>query len=104
MGVAHTKSNNPDLLLFQTISEMLPEIQIDALETSQLTNLVLSDTLNNQSAFEPQYESLNIDQNELSNAFLSMNSNEPFNSFSMLMNEEVSSTLDLTFTQGVRVR
>merc|ERR1711915_587015 len=104
MGVTHTKSNNPDLLLFQTTSEMLPEMQIDTLETSQLTNLVLSDTLYNQSAFEPQYGILNIDQNELSNAFLPMNSNEPFNTFSMLMDEEVSSTLDLAFTQGVRVQ
>merc|ERR1711915_726731 len=104
MGVTHTKSNTPDLLLFQTTSEMLPEMQIDAFETSQFTNLVLLDTLNNQSAFEPQYGILNIDQNELSDTFLSMNSNEPFNSFSMLMNEEVSSTLDLAFTQGVRVQ
>jgi len=30
-------------------------------------------------------------------------SNEPSNSFNMLMDEEVSSTLDLGLTQGVRV-
>ena len=83
---------------------MLPEMQMNTLERSHFTNLVLADPSDNKSAFEPQHEIFNIDQNELSDAFLSIISDEPSNSFNMLMDEEVSSTLDLALSQGVRVQ
>jgi len=75
---------------------------MDTFETSHFTNLVLADSSDNQSAFEPQHEIFNIDRNELSDAFLSMISDETSNSFNMLMDEEVSSTLYLPLSQGVR--
>jgi len=77
---------------------------INTLETSHFTNLVLADSSDYQSAFEPQHELFNIDQNELLDAFISMISDEPSNSFNVLMDEEVSSTLDLPLSQGVRVQ
>merc|ERR1712215_58628 len=103
MGVSQTKSNNSDLLLFQITSEMLPEKPVDIMEISQCKNLVLTDSSVHPSAFEPEFGILNIDQNQLSDSFLARISDEPSDSFNMLMDEEVSSTLDLGLTQGVRV-
>jgi len=81
---------------------MLPEMPVDIMETSQFKNL--PDSLDHPSALEPEFGILNIDQNELSDSFLSMISDDPSNSFNMLIGEEVSSTLDLGLTQGVRVQ